>query len=128
MDYEIASAPSDTISSPLVMPFTFARRRSALGIIALAFLMWAMTGCGGPPAIVGKWRPVGQATSTTVWEFARDRSFLMGQVRGKYSFGDRDRVKIQTPFATSIYQMEFSGDRMTLKDARGSKLEFTRVE
>ena len=50
----------------------------------------------------------------------------MGGTRGKYTLGDQERIKIQTSFGTSVYQMEFSGDQMSLKDASGSKLAFTK--
>jgi len=96
-------------------------------IIAFAVFLCAMFGCGGPSHdIVGKWRTSGGANAM-VWEFSKDRSVLIGQMRGRYSFGDRSRVKIETPFATSVYQMEFSGDRMVLREVNGSKLEFTRI-
>ena len=96
--------------------------------IASALLLCAMAGCGSShDNIVGKWRAAGDS-STMVWEFSKDGSVLMGSTRGKYSFGDRDRVKIQTPFGTSVYQIEFSGDRMILKDPSGSKLEFMRLK
>jgi hypothetical protein len=61
-----------------------------------------------------------------VWEFSKDGSVLMGNTRGKYSLGDSARIKIQTSFGTSVYQMELSGDQMSLKDANGSKLAFTK--
>src|ERR1700730_10817876 len=54
-------------------------------------------------------------------------SVLIGQIRGRYSFGDRNRVKIETPFATFVYQMELSGDHMILREPNGSKLAFTRI-
>ncbi len=53
---------------------------------------------------------------------------LVGDVRGRYKFGDQDRIKIETPFATSVYQTGYlqrpSDD---LQEPGGSKLEFTRV-
>jgi len=86
-----------------------------------------MAGCGGPSNdIVGKWRMSG-SSSAIVWEFSKNGSVLIGNVRGRYRFGDQNRVKIETPFATSVYQMEISGDRMTLREPGGSKLEFTRI-
>jgi hypothetical protein len=60
-----------------------------------------------------------------IWEFSEDSSILMGSTRGKYTFG-RNRVKIQTPFGTTVYQMDLSQDRMILKAPGSSKLEFTR--
>src|SRR2546428_4426514 len=107
------------------MPFIFARHKSRLRIIALAVLLCAMAGCGSP-AIVGKWR-MSADPSAMVWEFSKIGSVLIGNIRGRYTFGDQNRVKIETPFATSVYQMEFSGDRMILREPNGSKLEFTRI-
>jgi hypothetical protein len=49
-------------------------------------------------------------------------------VRGRYKLGHEDRIKIETPFATSVYQLKISGDRMTLQELGGSKLEFTRLK
>lgn len=97
-------------------------------IIASAIVFCAMAGCGrSHHDIVGKWRTAGDS-SAMVWEFSKDGSVFMGSTRGRYSFGDRDRVKIQTPFGTSVYQMEFLGERMIMKDPSGSKLEFTRLK
>ena len=102
--------------------------KSHSGMIALVLLLGAMVGCGGAShEIVGKWRASRDANAI-VWEFSKDGSLLIGNSRGRYSFGDRNRVKTETPFATSVYQMELAGDRMTLKDPRGSKLEITRIK
>jgi len=60
-----------------------------------------------------------------VWEFSRDSSILIGNTRGKYTFG-RNRVKIQTPSGTTVYQMDLQENRMVLNAPGGSKLEFTR--
>src|SRR4029077_1956606 len=96
-------------------------------IIALAVLLCTLSSCNSPSRrIVGKWRTSGDAANAVVWEFSENGSFLMGDVRGRYRFGDSNRIKIETPFATSVYQMESSGDRMILREANGSKLEFTR--
>jgi hypothetical protein len=109
-----------------VVPLIFARCKYRLTIIALAVVLCAMAGCGGPArALAGKWRM--SDSSATVWEFSENGSVLIGSTQGRYSFGDHNRVKIETPFATSLYQMEFSGDRMTLRPPKGSKLEFTKV-
>ena len=110
------------------MPLIFARHKSRLAIIALAGLLYAMAGCGGPAHdIVGKWRTTGDANAM-VWEFSPNGAVLIGSDKGRYSFGDQNRIKIQTPFGTSIYQMELSGDHMTLKPPNGSKLELTRLK
>ena len=67
-------------------------------------------------------------SEATVWEFKSNGAVLVGDVTGKYKFGDQDRIKIETPFATSVYQLEISGDHMTLREPGGTpKLEFTRI-
>ncbi|MGH9427166.1 MAG: hypothetical protein ACRD2L_12790 [Terriglobia bacterium] len=102
--------------------------KASLAILLLGFALGlsGLAGCGGPQRdIVGKWSTGGD-TSAMVWEFSKDGSVLVGITRGRYSFGDNNRVKIQTAFATSVYQMEFLTDRMILKDPSGSRLEFTR--
>ena len=52
---------------------------------------------------------------------------VVGDVHGRYKFGDQDRIKIETPFATTVYQMKLSGDQMVLQEPDGPKLEFTRI-
>jgi len=95
-------------------------------ILVPVLFLCALIGCAKSQSdIVGKWSTAGDS-SAMMWEFSKDGSVLMGGTRGKYSFGDNERVKIQTPFGTSVYQMEFSGDQMTLKDPTGSKLVFTK--
>lgn len=107
------------------MESSFARRKSRLRIIASILVLCAMAGCGSS-TIVGKWRMSG-GSGETVWEFSKNGSILIGDVRGRYKFGDQNRVKIETPFATSVYQLEISGDRMILRELGGPKLEFTRI-
>ena len=111
---------------PPVIPLMFAPHASRLLIIASAVLLAAMAGCGGPSHdIVGKWR-MSQDANPMAWEFSENGSVLIGNTRGRYIL-DRDRVKIETPFAKTVYQMEFSGDQMILREPNGSKLEFTRI-
>jgi hypothetical protein len=107
------------------MDSIFVRHRHWLRIIGLAVLVSAMVGCGNS-TIVGKWHMLG-GSSETVWEFSENGFILIGDVRGKYQFGHENRLKIQTPFATSVYQPEISGDRMILRELGGGKLEFTRI-
>jgi hypothetical protein len=99
--------------------------RLGLQIIAAITLLFTMAGCGNS-TIVGKWRMVG-GTNATLWEFSANGAVLVGDVRGRYKFGDQDRIKIETPFATTVYLMKISGERMTLQEPGGSKLEFTRI-
>ena len=95
-------------------------------LVAVVTLLFVMAGCGSS-AIVGKWRLMG-GSNATLWEFSSNGAVLVGDVRGKYEFGDRDRIKIQTPFATTVYEMKISGDQMTLQEPGGSKLEFTKMK
>lgn len=66
-------------------------------------------------------------SDATVWEFKTNGAVVVGDVSGTYKFGDQDRIKIQTPFSTAVYQLEISGDRMMLQEPGGTKLEFTRA-
>jgi hypothetical protein len=99
-------------------------------LIALSLLVFfcLITGCGGNARnIVGAWRSSTDANAM-VWEFSSDGSVLMGPNRGRYTFGDNNRIKIETSIATSVYQIELVGDKMTLKEPSGSKLVLTRVK
>jgi hypothetical protein len=108
------------------MQSIFARYKPQLGIIASTVLLCAMAGCGGSSQhVVGKWR-MSQDANAMVWGFSKNGAVLIGNTRGRYTL-DRNRVKIETPFAKTVYQMEFSGDRMILREPNGSKLEFTRI-
>jgi len=98
---------------------------SWLAVVASAILLCGLAGCENSQAdIVGKWQMGGEANAM-IWEFSKDSSILVGNTRGKYTL-DRDRVKIQTPGGTTVYQMNLSEDRMILTSPGGSKIEFTR--
>jgi hypothetical protein len=104
---------------------TSQRTRLVLAVLLIAL---GLPGCGrSSDDIIGKWRATGDS-SAVVWEFSKDGSVLMGSTRGKYSFGDNDRFKIQTSFGTSVYQMELSKDHLMLRDSSGSRLEFTKLK
>ena len=95
--------------------------------LCLIGLVCLITSCGGAShGIVGTWR-AGDDSNAMVWQFSDDGSLLMGTTRGRYSFGDNNRIKIQTSIATSVYQVQRRGDKMTLTDPNGSKLLLTRV-
>ena len=108
------------------MRFGFPRRARLLLVPASAILLLVMAGCGNS-SIVGKWRLSG-AENQTVWEFSGNGSVLVGEVRGRYKFGDQDRIKIETPFATTVYVVTLSNDQLVLQELGGSKLEFRRVQ
>jgi hypothetical protein len=107
------------------MPFSLSQSKRGLRIIAATALLFTMVGCGNS-TIVGKWRLMG-GSNAILWEFSTNGVVLVGDARGRYKFGDQDRIKIETPFATTVYQMKISGDRMTLQEPGGSKLEFTSI-
>jgi hypothetical protein len=107
------------------MQFGFPRRARRVLVLASAMLLFVMAGCG-KSSIVGKWRMSG-AENQMVWEFSTNGSVLVGGVRGRYKFGDQERIKIETPFATSVYLVNISGDQLVLQEPGGSKLEFTRI-
>jgi hypothetical protein len=107
------------------MPLHFSQSQPGLRTIAAVALLFAMAGCGNS-AIVGKWRLMG-GSNAILWEFSANGVVLVGDVRGRYKFGDQDRIKIETPFATTVYQMKISGDQMTLQEPGGSKLQFARI-
>ena len=97
-------------------------------LAALGLSLCLITGCGGNARdIVGAWR-TSTDPNAMVWEFSSDGSVLMGPNRGRYTFGDNNRIKIETSIATSVYQIELVGDKMTLKEPSGSKLVLTRVK
>ena len=75
---------------------------------------------------MGKWRMLG-GENQTVWEFLSNGSVLVGEVRGRYKFGDQDRIKIETPFATTVYVVKVSSDQLVLQEPGGTKLEFRKL-
>ena len=99
--------------------------KSILRMIALATLLWVVPGCGHS-SIVGKWSMSG--ADATVWEFKSNGAVLVGDASGRYKFGDQDRIKIETPFATTVYVVNVSGDQLLLQEPGGAKLEFTRIK
>ena len=106
------------------MRFRF--HRHLMFAAALVGLLFVLVSCGNS-SIVGKWRMSG-AENQTVWEFLSNGSVNVGDVAGRYKFGDQDRIKIQTPFSTTVYQVKISGDQLVLEEPGASKLEFTRMK
>jgi hypothetical protein len=107
------------------MPFNSSQSKPGLQIIIAIAAVFAMAGCEHS-TVVGKWRMMG-GSNAIIWEFSENGVVLVGDVRGRYKLGHEDRIKIETPFATAVYQMKISGNRMTLQELGGSKLEFTRI-
>jgi len=107
------------------MRFRFHPRSCLLVASISAVLLFVMAGCGNS-SIVGKWRLSG-GENQTVWEFLSNGSVHVGEVRGRYKFGDQNRIKIETPFATTVYLVQLSSDQLVLQELGGAKLEFTKV-
>ena len=108
------------------MRFRFHQHARLLLAPASVILLFVLTGCENS-SIVGKWRMSG-AENQTVWEFLSNGSVNMGDVAGRYKLGDQDRIKIQTPFSTTVYRVQISSDQLVLEQPDGSKLEFTRMK
>jgi len=107
------------------MRFGFHQRARLLFASVSLVLLFVLVSCGNSN-IVGKWRMSG-AENQTVWEFLSNGSVHVGELRGRYKFGDQGRIKIETPFATTVYLVQLSSDQLVLQELGGAKLEFTRV-
>ena len=95
---------------------------------AVLALLFALVSCDNKASqIVGKWK-VAADPGGAVWEFAPDKSVDMGGRKGRYSFGDQGRLKVQTQFATFVYQLELSQERMVLTEPNGTRTELERVK
>ncbi len=102
--------------------------RWSMRIICALVLSAILAACGGAEnRIVGKWKKGGDGGGE-VWEFSSNNAVDMGGRKGKYTFGDQGRVKVQTQFATFVYQLELMGDRMVLTEPNGTKIELERVK
>ena len=106
------------------MRVRFFQSKWGFRIIASAVLLFAIAGCGNS-SIIGKWRMAG--SNATVWDFSSNGVVLVGDVHGRYKFGDQDRIKIETPFATTVYLVKISSDQLVLEEPGGSQLEFTKI-
>ena len=102
-------------------------RASISQLVSCVLLAFALSACDGPAdRILGKWKVAGD-TSGAVWEFSKNAVVKTPNGSGKYSFGDRSRLKIQTQFATFVYEVDIAGDTMKWRDPNGSTTELTRV-
>jgi hypothetical protein len=94
--------------------------RGCYPLAASVIVLLVMSGCGNSN-VVGKWRMAG-AENQAVWEFSSNGSVLVGDVPGRYKFGDQDRIKIETPFSTTVYEVKISSEQLVLQEPGGSKL------
>lgn len=89
--------------------------------------MLGLAGCDSASSqIVGKWKVAGDS-SDVIWDFGRDGKVFAGDIEGRYTFGDRGRIKIQTPRATFVHQLQFVGGHMIWTDPDGRRTELVRV-
>jgi outer membrane biogenesis lipoprotein LolB len=107
------------------MQFSYPRFVRLLLASTSVVLIFILVGCGNS-SIVGKWRMSG-TENETIWEFSSNGAVRVGEVRGKYKFGDQERIKIETPFSTTVYVVKVSSDQLVLEQPGGPKLEFTRL-
>ena len=92
-----------------------------------AGLLFSLTACDrSRDRIVGKWQAASGANAM-VWEFSPDGAVKAGETAGKYTFGDRSRLKIQTPSATFVYEIELTDDTMVWTEPSGARTELKRV-
>lgn len=95
-------------------------------VVLSFFLLLAAAGCDDAGSrIVGKWQAEG--AMPVVWEFSKSGAVTTSSGPGNYSFGSSKRLKIQTQFATFIYEVEFAGDTMKWRDPNGILTELKRV-
>jgi hypothetical protein len=92
----------------------------------LLIVLCLLGSCGRSHDVIGKWRT--NDANSVVWEFTPNGVVRIGVDEGRYTFGDQNRMKIQTRFATSVYQMEFSGEKLILRPPKGGSMELTRVK
>ena len=103
------------------------RKIAFFNLVAVACLLAATACDSSRKQIVGKWKSVGSANES-VWEFFDNGTLSAGGAPGRYTFGDNNRIKIQTQSATFVHRLELKEDRMIWIDPTGSKLEFTRAK
>ncbi len=97
-------------------------------LICALVLSALLASCGGAESqIVGKWKRLGEG-SGEVWEFSSNKAVDIAGRKGKYSFGDQGRLKVQTQFATFVYQLDLTGDRMVLTEPSGTRTELERIK
>ncbi|MDQ6621904.1 MAG: hypothetical protein M3Y86_00255 [Verrucomicrobiota bacterium] len=96
--------------------------------LSFVLLALALASCDSSrKQITGQWRADGAAAESS-WIFESNGVVTTPNGPGRYSFGDGQRLKIQTPAATFVHQFEIHGDHMTWTDPGGRKTELTRVK
>ncbi len=96
-------------------------------ILLAAGLLPLLVGCGGPKdRIIGKWQTEESANPIT-WEFSKNGAVQAGNTSGRYSFGDGSRLKIETKFATFVYEIQFEDETMIWTEPNGSRTKLKRA-
>jgi len=95
--------------------------------LAFLLLLCTIASCDNrKQQIIGRWQVEGGA-NPIVWEFSPNGAVNAGTTQGRYTFGDRGRLKIQTQFATFVYEIELAKNRMIWKEPNGSRIELKRL-
>ena len=106
----------------------FLKLSKTICLTSAALLLFILPGCGGPSRqIVGKWKTTGAGGDVT-WEFFSNGTLKEDTTSGRYTFGDNQRIKVQTSAATFVYQYEIHGDAMTWTALDGAKTNFARLK
>lgn len=98
--------------------------RKTFSVLLLA--LFALSACeDSRKKLVGKWKV---ESTDTVWEFSPNGTLTTNETPGRYTFGDNNRIKIQTGPATFVYQLEFQGEHMIWRDPNGSTMELSKIK
>lgn len=98
----------------------------SIALWCAAFLL-CLTACEqSRKRIVGKWQAADNANGM-IWDFSPNGAVKVGDTAGRYTFGDRGRLKIETPSATFVYELDLKGDTMIWKDPKGARMELKRI-
>lgn len=98
-----------------------------LTVLLLTALALLTTSCDrSREQIVGKWQ-VQNAPESMIWQFEPNGVVHAGNVKGRYSFGDQGRLKVETPTATFVYQLKLTDDAMVWREPSGAVTELRRV-
>ncbi len=95
--------------------------------LALLLLLFFVASCDrARERLAGKWQAANDPNAM-VWEFSANGALKAGETAGRYTLGDGRRIKIQTPRATFVYELELRDDVMIWKEASGARTELHRL-
>ncbi|MGI8820739.1 MAG: hypothetical protein ACR2ID_07735 [Chthoniobacterales bacterium] len=95
--------------------------------LLLSALLCVFAGCDRTgQQLSGRWQVEG-GNNPLVWEFSPGGGAKMGRTAARYTLGDGERLKIQTPSATFVYKMRIAGDTMTWADPNGSQTTLKKI-